>query len=134
MSAIAATPREMVIDTRAVTSLESELVDAKKQLVKVSDKTKKYKDVNEKLRLELESRRVKEKWDLGIMDVEDRKSEMRMVALEFEISQLRATVGIQEIDQEGFEVSSLIRVLCAVLIVFCGDRKLSKDCKRRSRL
>ena len=104
MSAIATTPREMVIDTRAVTSLESELVEVQKQLAKVSEKTKKYKDVNEKLRLELESRRVKEKWDLGIMDVEDRKAEMRTVALEFEISQLRATVGINEIDQEAFEV------------------------------
>lgn len=84
-----------------------ELERLKEGLEEEKSKRKRYKELCAKLRAELVNRKLKERWELGVMDAADRERDAREIKLEVEIAQLRMEVGMARLDREEFEVSSL---------------------------
>lgn len=64
-----------------------------------------FKDMVAKLRCEIQLRGWKEKWELAVMDANDRDRDAAHIRLEAEVSALRMQVGIGRLDQEELEVS-----------------------------
>lgn len=81
-----------------VVALEAELEEEKKR-------KRKWREREARGRLELVGRRWKEKWELGIMDVEDRKRDGSMVELEYDLALARLRIGLDAIDKEELQVS-----------------------------
>lgn len=99
------------VDEGVVHLLEAEVDSLRGNLERETSKRRKYKDVNEKLRCELENRRLKEKWDLGIMDVEDRKTQAGIIVLEFEVAELRMRVDLSNVDREELVVRPSVPIV-----------------------
>lgn len=66
-----------------------------------------YKQLAVRLRLELASRRLKEKWELGIMDAEDRQRDIASVVAEFDAAGMRMRIGLEGIERDELRVSTL---------------------------
>lgn len=79
------------------------------ELLYKSEKSKRHhaKLIGERLRLELRTRRNAEKWELGMIDVEDTKREINEVGLEFELGMLRMQVLVDKVEKEDLEVCFL---------------------------
>lgn len=87
-----------------VVELELNVASLQTAFEKESAKKQRYKDMNEKLRCELENRRLKEKWDLAIMDVEDRKEAARTVGLEFDLAMAKLKSVLELVERQELEV------------------------------
>ncbi|KAM0788170.1 hypothetical protein ACM66B_001332 [Microbotryomycetes sp. NB124-2] len=74
-----------------------------KSLTVEQAKRKKYKGLSSKLQAELLNRKWKEKWELCLMDCQDRDRDQRQVELEAQVSLLRMQVGIANLDLEDLE-------------------------------
>jgi hypothetical protein len=85
--------------------LEAKVDELQASLDKEAQKKRRYKSLGDKLRCELESRRLKERWDLGIMDADDREDEAKTIGLEYEVTRLVLKNTLQLIEQEELEVS-----------------------------
>ncbi|KAK4050127.1 hypothetical protein OIV83_003698 [Microbotryomycetes sp. JL201] len=76
---------------------------ADKKLKAETIKRKKYKSLSQKLQAELLNRKWKEKWELCLMDCQDRDRDQRQVELEAQVSLLRMQVGIANLDMQDLE-------------------------------
>lgn len=62
------------------------------------------------MRNELNGRRLREKWELAVMDAVDRKTECHAVSLEFDVAQLTLQATLEQIRIDELEVSRFLAV------------------------
>lgn len=117
-------------DTTRTSAMESELERVreegkgwKEEATREKEKKVRAKALASRLRLELVGRRLKEKWELGVMDREDRERDAIATTLEYEIAIARMQAGLDTIFREELEVSSHIR-----------GREIGTDERSRKRL
>lgn len=91
-------------EVRRVEEVENLLVKVRGELEGEKVRKRKYKDEGARLRMELGARRLKERWELGIMDAEDRMREAAMVGLEYDLAMTRMQLGLERIHVEELEV------------------------------
>ncbi|KAM0754900.1 hypothetical protein T439DRAFT_321959 [Meredithblackwellia eburnea MCA 4105] len=83
--------------------LRREVGKAKFEIDMEKKNKKRYKDQCSRLKGEMVARKLKEKWELAIMDAGDRQTDAAFANLEFELANLRLQNGIQALEIEELE-------------------------------
>ena len=96
--------------------VKSEGKEWKEEAAREKEKKLRAKSLASRLRLELVGRRLKEKWEIGVMDAEDRERDAIATTLEYEIAIARMQSGLDTIHREELEVSTRFPLAILVLL------------------
>ncbi|KAK4704121.1 hypothetical protein P7C70_g2092, partial [Phenoliferia sp. Uapishka_3] len=102
--------------------LKEELERTKAELETETSYRKRYKTQVGRMRSELGGRRLREKWELAIMDAEDRKTDATIVGLEYDVAMLTLQTALDKIRIE--ELDEIIDEQCTKLDALKASRLL----------
>ncbi|KAI5481695.1 hypothetical protein MNV49_002921 [Pseudohyphozyma bogoriensis] len=94
---------EMEREKFRIEGMERKVGELEREVEDERSKKRKFKELGVRLKLELKGRRLKEKWEIAVMDAEDRKMDAEIIMAQWDLTVEKMERGLEKIRTEELE-------------------------------